>query len=145
MVLEAYEAGCRRFGENKVQEGLAKAEELASLPDIEWSLIGHLQTNKARDAARFATEFQALDSLRVAEALDRRLQASGRGMDVLIEVDTSGGPSHGQTLCDLRGMYMGYPEQEGAHCRVVLEASDSIADEVVKLIADFGDSKIPVE
>ena len=90
VVLEAYEAGCRRFGENKVQEALAKSEALASVPDIEWSLIGHLQTNKARDAARFATEFQALDSLRVAEALDRRLQASGRGMDVLIEVDTSG-------------------------------------------------------
>ena len=90
VVAEAYEAGCRRFGENKVQEAMAKADELASLPGIEWALIGHLQTNKARDAARFATEFQALDSLRVAEALDRRLQASGRGMDVLIEVDTSG-------------------------------------------------------
>lgn len=89
VVLEAYEAGCRRFGENKVQEA-GQGRGAASPPDIEWSLIGHLQTNKARDAARFATEFQALDSLRVAEALDRRLQASGRGMDVLIEVDTSG-------------------------------------------------------
>ena len=83
------------------------------------------------------------DTMAVAAAagtLDIRLAPN-----VNVEVDTSGGPSHGQTLCDLRGMYMGYPEQEGAHCRVVLEASDSIADEVVKLIADFGDSKIPVE
>lgn len=64
---------------------------------------------------------------------------------VNVEVDVSGGPGHGQTICDLRGMYMGFPPQEGAHCRVVLEASDSIADEVVKLIADFGDSHIPVD
>jgi purine nucleosidase len=64
---------------------------------------------------------------------------------VNVEVDTSGGPGHGQTICDLRGAYMGYPEQEGAHCRVLLEADDSIADDVVRLIADFGDSHIPVE
>lgn len=90
VVLEAYEAGCRRFGENKVQEASAKAAELASVPGLEWSFIGHLQTNKARDVATFAAEFQALDSLRVAAELDRRLQALGRGLDVLIEVDTSG-------------------------------------------------------
>ncbi len=87
---EAYAAGVRWFGENKVQEAAAKAAELADLPDLRWSFIGHLQTNKARDVAAFATEFQALDSLRIAEALDRRLQALGRGLDVLIEVDTSG-------------------------------------------------------
>nr|NLI49385.1 YggS family pyridoxal phosphate-dependent enzyme [Propionibacterium sp.] len=87
---EAYAAGVRWFGENKAQEAAAKAAELADLPDLRWSFIGHLQTNKARDVAGFATEFQALDSLRIAEALDRRLQALGRGLDVLIEVDTSG-------------------------------------------------------
>lgn len=64
---------------------------------------------------------------------------------VNVEVDTTGGPGHGQTICDLRGAYMGYPEQEGAHCRVLLQVNDSIADDVVKLIADFGDSHIPVE
>ncbi|MCG8691969.1 MAG: alanine racemase, partial [Minwuiales bacterium] len=68
----AYEAGCRAFGENKVQEARAKAQAMADL-DIRWSVIGHLQTNKAKYVARFAHEFQALDSLRVAEALDRRL------------------------------------------------------------------------
>jgi pyridoxal phosphate enzyme (YggS family) len=87
---EAYAAGVRWFGENKVQEAAAKAADLADLADLRWSFIGHLQTNKARDVAAFAHEFQALDSLRIAEALDRRLQALGRGLDVLIEVDTSG-------------------------------------------------------
>ena len=63
---------------------------------------------------------------------------------VNVEVDVSGGPSHGQTLCDMRGRYLGYPPQEGAHCRVLLDTDDRIADELVGLIADFGDALIPV-
>ena len=92
-IREAYAAGLRRFGENKVQEAAAKAAELAGTPDLSWALIGHLQSNKAKAAAEFAAEFQALDSLRLATELDRRLQALGRGLDVLIEVDTSGEPT----------------------------------------------------
>ena len=86
----AYAAGCRQFGENKPQEAYRKWEEMADLTDLHWSVIGHLQTNKAKLVARFATEFQALDSLRVAEALERRLQAEGRGLDVFVQVNTSG-------------------------------------------------------
>lgn len=88
----AYQAGCRQLGENKVQEAHRKSRALADLADLHWSVIGHLQTNKAKYVARFASEFQALDSLRVAEALDRRLQIEGRGLDVLIQVNTSGEP-----------------------------------------------------
>lgn len=86
----AYAAGCRELGENKVQEAHAKWEAMADLPDLRWAVIGHLQTNKAKLVARFASEFQALDSLRVAEALDRRLQAEGRALDVYVQVNTSG-------------------------------------------------------
>ncbi|OLT31590.1 YggS family pyridoxal phosphate enzyme [Rhodococcus sp. CUA-806] len=85
----AVEAGCRELGENKVQEAKRKHENLADI-NIRWSVIGHLQTNKARDVAAFAAEFQALDSLRVAEVLDRRLQALGRSLDVYVQVNTSG-------------------------------------------------------
>ncbi|MBW3070086.1 YggS family pyridoxal phosphate-dependent enzyme [Actinomyces sp. 594] len=88
----AHAAGITQMGENKVQEAKRKATNLADL-GIHWALIGHLQTNKARDAAAFADEFQALDSLRVAEALDRRLQAAGRGLDVYVQVNSSGEPS----------------------------------------------------
>lgn len=84
----AVEAGCTRLGENKVQEAKRKSENLADL-DVEWAVIGHLQTNKARDVAAFAAEFQALDRLRAATALDRRLQAAGRSLDVLVQVNTS--------------------------------------------------------
>ncbi len=86
----AYAAGCREFGENKVQEAHAKWQALQDLTDVRWSVIGHLQTNKAKLVARFASEFQALDSLRVAEALERQLQTEGRALDVLVQVNTSG-------------------------------------------------------
>lgn len=89
----AYAAGCRQLGENKVQEAWNKSRELADLADLRWSVIGHLQTNKARVVARFAHEFQALDSLRLAEELDRRLQAEGRSLEVLVQVNTSAEPS----------------------------------------------------
>ena len=90
MLRLAYAAGCREFGENKVQEAYGKWEAMQDLADLRWSVIGHLQTNKAKLVARFASEFQALDSLRVAEALERRLQAEGRSLDVFVQVNTSG-------------------------------------------------------
>lgn len=84
----AVAAGFHQLGENKVQEAKRKHDDLSDL-DVAWSVIGHLQTNKARDVASFAAEFQALDSLRIAEALDRRLQAQGRSLDVFVQVNTS--------------------------------------------------------
>ena len=86
----AYAAGCRMLGENKPQEAHRKWEAMADLGDLRWSVIGHLQTNKAKLVAQCASEFQALDSLRVAEALERRLQAEGRALDVFVQVNTSG-------------------------------------------------------
>jgi len=86
----AHAAGCRMLGENKPQEAYRKWEALQDLTDLHWSVIGHLQTNKAKLVARFAHEFQALDSLRVAVALERHLQAEGRSLDVFVQVNTSG-------------------------------------------------------
>lgn len=105
----AYAAGCRYLGENKLQEVSRKWESMADLTDLKWSVIGHLQTNKAKLVARYAAEFQALDSLRVAEALDRRLQAEGRELDVFVQVNTSGEASKyglhpDETAAFLRGM-----------------------------------------
>jgi len=86
----AYAAGCREFGENKVQEAYGKWQQAGDMPDARWCVIGHLQTNKAREVARFASEFQALDSLRLARTLDRHLQQQGRSLDVLVQINTSG-------------------------------------------------------
>ncbi|HZJ09238.1 MAG TPA: YggS family pyridoxal phosphate-dependent enzyme [Trueperaceae bacterium] len=86
----AYQAGMRKLGENKVQEAREKAAELAALPGLKWAVIGNLQTNKAKYVARFAHEFHALDRLKVAEELDRRLQQEGRALDVFVQVNSSG-------------------------------------------------------
>lgn len=85
-----HDLGCRRFGENRVQEASEKAAALGDLEDVQWAVIGHLQTNKARHVVEFASEFHALDSLRLAKELDRRLQAAGRDMDVFVQVNSSG-------------------------------------------------------
>jgi pyridoxal phosphate enzyme (YggS family) len=84
--------GLRRFGESKMQEVRDKAGPLADC-GIEWVVIGHLQTNKAKDAARLAAEVQSLDRLDLAEALDRRLRQEDRTLDVLVQVKTSDEPS----------------------------------------------------
>ncbi len=86
----AYGAGQRDFGESRVQELDAKADQLADLADLSWSMIGHVQTNKIGDVARVADEVQSLDSIRLAHALDHRLSAVGRSLRVLVQVNTSG-------------------------------------------------------
>ncbi len=92
LVRAAVALGLHRFGENKVQE---MSEKSASLADcgVDWVLIGHLQTNKARDVARLASEVQSLDRMELAVALDRLLQREGRAIDVLVQVKTSHEPS----------------------------------------------------
>jgi len=88
-VLEALRAGAADLGENKVQEGRAKAETLAG-EAVRWSMIGHLQSNKVADVLRFASEVQSLDRRSLATALEKRLQHLGRSLDVLVQVNTSG-------------------------------------------------------
>jgi PLP dependent protein len=92
MVEEAYAAGVRLFGENRVQEAAEKAKQVTGHPDLVWAMIGHLQSNKARTIAGFAGEFHALDSIKVAEALHRRLHDTGRDLDVFIQVNSSDEP-----------------------------------------------------
>ncbi|MGS1008628.1 YggS family pyridoxal phosphate-dependent enzyme [Achromobacter anxifer] len=91
-IREAMALGLTRYGENKTQEIRQKATALDGL-GLQWVLIGHLQTNKARDAARDAAEVQSLDRVELAEALHRRLANDGRTLDVLVQVKTSSEPS----------------------------------------------------
>lgn len=87
-IRQAVALGLHRFGENKMQEIRDKAPLLADCA-IEWVVIGHLQTNKAGDVARLASEVQSLDRWELAAALHRRLQTEGRAIDVLVQVKTS--------------------------------------------------------
>jgi pyridoxal phosphate enzyme (YggS family) len=81
--------GIDLVGENKVQEAVGKADAFAAA-GLRWAMIGHLQTNKARQVVGSAAELHSLDDLRLAEALDRRLQAIGEGLDVFVQVNSSG-------------------------------------------------------
>lgn len=85
----AYAAGATAFGENKVQEAQSKAQALSDL-DVHWAVIGPLQSNKTRDVAEFAHEFQALDRIRIARRLDGQLKEFDRTLDVFVQVNASG-------------------------------------------------------
>jgi PLP dependent protein len=87
-IAAAYEAGAREFGENYVQEAVAKRAALANLSDIRWHMIGHLQTNKAKDALETFDIIETLDSERLANAL-ARIRPSPP-VPVLIEVNLGG-------------------------------------------------------
>jgi pyridoxal phosphate enzyme (YggS family) len=88
-IREAYSAGQRDFGENKVQEALQKIAESADLP-IRWHLLGHLQTNKARKAAPAFAMIQSVDSVELLVKLDRAAEESGHPTELLIQVDLAG-------------------------------------------------------
>lgn len=91
----AFSLGLHRFGENKIQEAQQKARVLQDLP-VRWCMIGHLQTNKAKYAARFADEVHSLDSIKLAKVLEQHLQKLGRSVKVLLQVNSSGEPQkHG--------------------------------------------------
>src|SRR5208283_5000212 len=87
---EAYVAGVRVFGENRVREFSAKASALHDLPDAEWHLIGHLQTNKASKAVELFRAVDSIDSLKLAEKLDSVARQLGKKLDVLIEINVGG-------------------------------------------------------
>lgn len=102
-IREAYALGQRRFGENYAQELAEKAEALADLPDLAWHFIGHLQSNKAKLVARWATVVHAVDSADVARELGRRRAALGLPpLEVLLEVNLGGeAQKHGMPASDL--------------------------------------------
>lgn len=90
LILEAYAAGLRSFGENKVQEFSSKAGFLSGLPGAEWHMIGHLQTNKAARAAELFAAVDSVDSLRLAEKLNFAARQLGKNLAVLIEINVGG-------------------------------------------------------
>ena len=84
LIREAYDAGQRDFGENKVQELLAKAPLLPT--DIRWHLIGHLQTNKVKYITGLVSLIHSVDSLKLLREIDKRAAAAYRVVDCLLQV-----------------------------------------------------------
>jgi pyridoxal phosphate enzyme (YggS family) len=85
-IKEAYAAGLRVFGENRVQEFQGKSTALSDLKEAEWHLIGHLQSNKAKKAFELFHAVDSVDSLRLAEKLDQAAADGHKKLDVLIEI-----------------------------------------------------------
>jgi len=89
-IREAYAAGVRLLGENRVQEFSSKADALRDLGGAEWHMIGHLQSNKAAKAAELFSAVDSVDSLKLAEKLNAAAQALDKTLKVLIEVNVGG-------------------------------------------------------
>lgn len=84
MLQEAYEAGCKLFGENKAQEMAEKHEQLP--PDIAWHMIGHLQTNKVKYIAPFVALIHSVDSLKVLKEIDKQANKNNRVIECLLQI-----------------------------------------------------------
>ncbi len=83
-ILEAYNAGHRIFGENKVQEMTAKWEELPK--DINWHMVGHVQTNKVKYMAPFVSLVHAVDSLKLLKEINKEAGKNDRTIDCLLQI-----------------------------------------------------------
>lgn len=84
VIREAYNAGQRDFGENRVQELLAKQPLLPA--DIRWHMIGHLQTNKVKYIVPFVSMIQSVDSLKLMRIVNREAEKNGKVQDILFEI-----------------------------------------------------------
>lgn len=89
-IREAYHCGQLLFGENFVQEAVEKIPQLA--PSLRWHFIGHLQSNKARHAARLFAMVETVDRLRLAAELNKHAAACGRTLDILVQVNVGEEP-----------------------------------------------------
>jgi len=86
-ISQAISAGLTRFGENRIQEAEPKILSLRHFPNIEWHMVGHLQSNKAKRAAEFFDVIHSLDSVKLAIKLNEACAESGKILSVLLQVD----------------------------------------------------------
>jgi PLP dependent protein len=141
-IREAYDAGLRCFGENRIQEGIAKIPQLPS--DIEWHFIGHLQRNKVPEAVRHFAWIQSVDSLRLLHAIEKEAAKQQKKMLLLLEINLGNEESKhglkpeelGELLkeklewAEIRGLmaippYYEDPEQARPHFRILRRLAES--------------------
>ena len=134
---EAYEAGQRIFGESRVQELVVKHEALPK--DIEWQMIGHLQTNKVRQIVPFVSLIQSVDSVRLAECINREAERIGRVVDILLEIhvaqeESKTGWAYPELVIFLHGE--GFKSLKNIRVRGVMGMATNTDDEAI-VRADF--------
>ena len=112
----AYACGLRCFGENYAEEALVKMNNLSGLPDLQWDIVGHIQSRKARLIADRVARVHSVDSLKLAGLLSQLRPADMPALDVLLEVNVSGEESKG-----------GFPAVSQADWSALLPAADAVS------------------
>lgn len=155
---EAIEEGQVVFGENKVQEFTTKKEYFQNSPELKWHLIGPLQKNKAKIVAKHADLFHCLDSLKLAERLNRLCGDEKRVLEVLIQINSSGEssksgitpqelPEFVKSLANLEnlkisglmsiGLFHADPEESRAEFRMMKTLFDNTSKTLTQKNCDF--------
>ena len=130
-IREAHAAGLRLFGENRVQEFVGKAAALADLGDVEWRMIGHLQTNKAGKAAELFHAVDCLDSLKLAQKLEAAARQQNKKLPVLIELNLGGEAAKsgvGPDSRELDELLLAAPQLEALQFRGLMTVPPYTAD-----------------
>ncbi len=141
-IIEAYEAGQRLFGESRVQELVAKHEELEHIClDINWHFIGPLQTNKVKYLAPFVQMIESVDSLRLLEEINRQALKHHRRIPILLEVhvaqeETKSGFSPEELLETIRLLYDKASAYEGVRLAGLM-AMASLTDDQEQISREF--------
>lgn len=118
MLQEAYDAGARLFGENKVQEMTDKHPQLP--PDVQWHLIGHLQTNKVKYIAPFVALIHSVDSLKLLQEIDKQAAKHNRVIDCLLQIHIADEATKYGLSPDEAGALLNAPELNSlVHVRIV--------------------------
>lgn len=134
-IMAAYNAGQRRFGENRPQELAAKAQVLPA--DIEWHFIGHLQTNKIKFVLPYASLIESVDSLHLLEAISAAAVAQGRVVDCLLEVHVAAEESKGGfTPDEALAVAASAADYPGVRLRGIMAMATNTTDEA-RIRADF--------
>ena len=137
VVMQAYDEGVRIFGENKVQEMCAKAEVMPG--DIEWHLIGHLQSNKIKYIAHFVSMIQSVDSMALLEKINAAAVKCGRVIDCLLEVHIASEESkYGLTIDEAREIALSsvIKEMKGVRVRGLMTMA-SFTDDKEQICREF--------
>lgn len=137
LLQEAYDAGARLFGENKVQEMADKHPQLPA--DVQWHLIGHLQTNKVKYIAPFVALIHSVDSLKLLQEIDKQAAKHNRIIDCLLQIHIADEETKFGLSPDEANALLNAPELDSlAHVRLVgLMGLATNTDDETKVRAEF--------
>jgi pyridoxal phosphate enzyme (YggS family) len=136
-ILEAYEAGQRLFGENKIQEMTDKWEELPK--DIEWHMVGHVQRNKVKYMAPFVSLIHAVDSLKLLKEIEKQAEKNDRQIRCLLQIKIAEEDSkYGMEIEEAKDILKSAAYREMSHVEIVgLMGMATLTEDESKIRSEF--------